>query len=281
MMVKEFWLGTLLIFLLGLVGFYFPFQEHPSLSPSLARKMRLQIWQNECAGKKEGLTTWNQGEDFASLGIGHFIWYPEGTPQRFKESFPELISFFKIHKAAMPDWLAQAKGCPWRTREEFQAAQNQEDLQGLREFLAQHIDLQILFLVKRLNRSLPTLLKHAPQTEHQHLTYQFYRLAHTPGGLFVLLDYLNFKGEGIASHESYQGQGWGLLQVLLKMQGTEPGTEVIEEFIASAKMILSLRVENSLLERGEARWLKGWHNRVEGYRRISKILDQESSHHKS
>jgi len=35
-----------------------------------------KIWQNECAGTVEGLTSWNKGEDFASLGIGHFIWYP-------------------------------------------------------------------------------------------------------------------------------------------------------------------------------------------------------------
>ena len=37
-----------------------------------------RIWQNECGGTADGLTSWNAGENFASLGIGHFIWYPKG-----------------------------------------------------------------------------------------------------------------------------------------------------------------------------------------------------------
>ena len=36
-----------------------------------------RIFRNECAGKIEYLTAWNEGEEFASLGIGHFIWYPK------------------------------------------------------------------------------------------------------------------------------------------------------------------------------------------------------------
>ncbi|MEA3211856.1 MAG: hypothetical protein QOE70_4913 [Chthoniobacter sp.] len=33
-----------------------------------------RVWQNECGGTREGLTSWNADESFASLGIGHFIW---------------------------------------------------------------------------------------------------------------------------------------------------------------------------------------------------------------
>ncbi len=47
-----------------------------------------RLWHNECAGTVEGLTSWNTGEDFASLGIGHFIWYPAGRRGPFDESFP-------------------------------------------------------------------------------------------------------------------------------------------------------------------------------------------------
>ncbi|RYD29224.1 MAG: hypothetical protein EOP87_18635, partial [Verrucomicrobiaceae bacterium] len=35
-----------------------------------------KIWQNESGGTVNGLTAWNGGEGFPSLGIGHFIWYP-------------------------------------------------------------------------------------------------------------------------------------------------------------------------------------------------------------
>jgi hypothetical protein len=49
---------------------------------SIGRK----IWQNESGGTVEGLTAWNVGEEFPSLGIGHFIWYPAGFNGRFKPS---------------------------------------------------------------------------------------------------------------------------------------------------------------------------------------------------
>ncbi|MDG1976339.1 MAG: hypothetical protein P8I39_07365, partial [Akkermansiaceae bacterium] len=47
-----------------------------------------KIWQNESAGKVTGLTHWNDGEEFPSLGIGHFIWYPGGFNGRWSETWP-------------------------------------------------------------------------------------------------------------------------------------------------------------------------------------------------
>ena len=38
----------------------------------------MKIWQNESGATVSGLTHWNEGEEFPSLGIGHFIWYPHG-----------------------------------------------------------------------------------------------------------------------------------------------------------------------------------------------------------
>ncbi len=251
--------------LVGVLGFYAQDNQQLALSPESAQKMGLQIWKNECGGKQEGLTTWNKGEDFASLGIGHFIWYPENKTGIFKETFPDLLVFFKSQGISLPLWLDQAKGCPWQSREEFLEAQQGEMQRELRQLLAQHVDLQILFMVQRLKKALPTLLKHAPESQHSHLTFQFYRLAYTPEGLYALLDYLNFKGEGAAHQESYQGQGWGLLQVLEQLQGLEPGYSAIEEFVETAKKILSLRVQNAPAERQEKRWLQGWHNRLESY----------------
>jgi hypothetical protein len=51
-------------------------------------KSEKKIWQNECNGTIAGLTSWNAGEDFASLGIGHFIWYPKGRRGPFEKVFP-------------------------------------------------------------------------------------------------------------------------------------------------------------------------------------------------
>ena len=53
------------------------------------------IWLNECNGSKEGLVSWNKGEKFASLGIGHFTWYPQHSSCFSKETFPSLLLFLK------------------------------------------------------------------------------------------------------------------------------------------------------------------------------------------
>ena len=46
--------------------------------------------------------SWNAGEDFPSLGIGHFIWYRAGQQEIFEESFPQLLSFLKRQQVALP-----------------------------------------------------------------------------------------------------------------------------------------------------------------------------------
>src|SRR2546423_8459695 len=72
-----------------------------TLTHTEATRIGKKIWQNECNGTISGLTSWNAGEDFASLGIGHFIWYPEGKPGPFEESFPKLVAFVAQHGAKL------------------------------------------------------------------------------------------------------------------------------------------------------------------------------------
>ncbi len=62
-------------------------------------------------GTISGLTSWNQGEDFASLGIGHFIWYPKGRQGPFEESFPTLVSFVSSRGAKLPTLLLGVGPC--------------------------------------------------------------------------------------------------------------------------------------------------------------------------
>ena len=76
----------------------------PSLPPSDLEAIGRRVWQNEAAGKVEGLADWNSGEAFASLGIGHFIWYPPGPKGPFEESFPGLVRFLSERGAPPPDW---------------------------------------------------------------------------------------------------------------------------------------------------------------------------------
>src|SRR6188474_258742 len=83
-----------------------------ALSPKELDAIGRRVWQNECGGTRDGLTSWNAGEGFASLGIGHFIWYPKGPHGPFEESFPKLVKFLAANGAKVPEWL-HAADCPW------------------------------------------------------------------------------------------------------------------------------------------------------------------------
>lgn len=234
-----------------------------SVSTQDAHKIAEKIWKNECGGSKDGLTTWNKGENFGSFGIGHFIWYPSGRQERFKESFPDLLKYLQTQNITLPDWLKTTSGCPWTSREEFYNDIGSPQMSELRQFLFDTRDLQAVFIANRLEKTFPELISKLPTNEKERISLSFHRLANYPNGLYALLDYLNFKGAGISSAESYNGQGWGLLQVL---QGVPPESEnILSAFIDSAKHILTLRVKNSPPERGEERWLKGWINRINSY----------------
>ena len=221
-----------------------------------------KIWKNECGGSLEGLTHWNKGENFASLGIGHFIWYPEGKKELYEDTFPQLLKFLESKGSPLPQWLKSVSGCPWKTREEFYDDIHSSRMLTLRDYLFITRNLQAEFIANQLESALPRMLVECSQGEKDHLTKIFFRLAQESRGLYAMIDYLNFKGLG-ASKERYKGQGWGLLQVLLRIP---PHSEsVIEDFVESAKAVLTQRVQNSPKERNEERWIKGWFNRLNTY----------------
>jgi hypothetical protein len=134
----------------------------------------------------------------------------------------------------------------------------------LRRFLSDTIDLQAEFLLARLESALPKVLAEAAPSDRANVQQQFERLARTPQGCYALIDYVNFKGEGVLHTERYQGQGWGLLQVLEAMHGTSDAG-VVDEFARAAKAVLTRRVQNAPAERHESRWLSGWIRRVNSY----------------
>lgn len=253
----------------GLLFFCFAGTEQAAapiqISKADALRIGKRIWQNECNGSIAGLTSWNAGEDFASLGIGHFIWYPQGMRGPFDESFPKFLEFAHEHNVMVPVSLNQATACPWKSRSEFVRAQGSVQMSELREFLAHTVDLQAQFLINRLQQSLAKMLDEAGAGERDNVQRQFTRIASTPHGCYALADYVNFKGEGVLHTERYHGEGWGLLQVLAQMHGTESGAAATREFANSAAAILRRRVQNSPPERHEARWLPGWLNRVHTY----------------
>jgi hypothetical protein len=246
-----------------------PIQAFSAIDLSHAEALRIgkKIWKNECNGTVAGLTSWNEGENFASLGIGHFIWYPKGQRGPFDESFPKLVGFISGRGAKLPKLLLGAGelSCPWNSRAQFARAQQTPEMTQLRQFLADTVDLQAEFLVKRLESALPKMLNEASALERDNVRQQFERVASTSQGCYALVDYVNFKGEGVLHTERYRDQGWGLLQVLAGMKGS--GAGAISEFSRSAATVLTHRVQNAPPERKESRWLSGWLNRVHSYSR--------------
>jgi hypothetical protein len=233
-----------------------------NLPPAEARSIGHKIWLNECNGTVAGLTSWNAGEDFASLGIGHFIWYPEGVRGPFEESFPKLVRFLQQNGTKTFSLLSGP--CPWPSRAEFLAAQQSGSMKQLRDLLASTVDLQTRFMINRLEEALPKMLTEANAGEREKIRANFERLTKSPSGCYALIDYVNFKGEGTLVTERYAGQGWGLLQVLERMpaSGTAPA-----QFSEAATDVLRQRVKNAPPGRHEDRWLSGWIRRVNSYSR--------------
>jgi hypothetical protein len=236
------------------------------LSASQKAAIGRKIWQNECAGSVAGLTTWNAGEEFPSLGIGHFIWYPAGFKGRFNETWPQFIAFAK-QQGATPPPVALERHSPWKTKAEFQKDFDGPRLGSLRKWLAASVPLQTDFIIVRSRAALPKILAAAPRSEKARIEANYHKVSTTPQGTYALIDYVNFKGDGTLVSERYQGRGWGLLQVLGEMKDVPAGPAAASEFAAAAKRVLSRRIANSPPARGEKRWEEGWHNRCATYAR--------------
>lgn len=232
------------------------------LAPAQQLAIGRAVWRNECAGAVAGLTSWNVGEAFPSLGIGHFIWYPVGKRGPFAESWPVFVQF-AIKSGVQPPAVAKGR-CPWPDRETFIKQREGAAARELRQWLASHIALQARFLVERSEASLPRMMAALSRADAQVLKKRFLALAASSQGCYALIDYVNFKGEGIEPLERYRGEGWGLSQVLLAMRDMPP-TRAAEEFSRASQRVLLRRIELSPPSRGEARWREGWMARCRTY----------------
>ena len=237
------------------------------LTPEQAHDIGMKIWRNEAGGKVDLLTHWNKGEDFASLGIGHFIWYVAGRPGPFTESFPGLLDALDASGRTLPPWLRGRPSCPWPDRDAFYAESQGPRMLELRGLLADTVDIQARYAAKRLEDALPKVLAAADPGTRPKLRARFYAVAAAPNGVYALVDYVNFKGEGINPKERYDALGWGLLQALELMDDAPSGQPSAEAFARGADAALTRRVAHAPAERREAErnWLPGWRKRLRTY----------------
>ena len=245
-----------------------------TITPEQAAKVGHQVWRNETGGRRDDITAWNAAEDFASLGIGHFIWFPAGLKTRFKESFPSLLAFLQQRGADIPSWLdtSPAPPCPWTTRQDFKRNFHSAKMSGLRDMLHATVGLQAEYMALRMRAALPKMLATLTNDDdRRHVRQQFFRTARASPDLYPLIDYINFKGEGISPSETYPNirtrapEGWGLKHVLLAMSGTTSDPRsVLREFSAAASSTLLRRIRNNPPNK---RWQRGWLARTDTYSR--------------
>jgi len=256
----------LLLFLLQSAVIPVAWGQLPQFNPQQMDWLGDRIFANECNRDFNCLTSWNEGEDFPSLGIGHFIWYASKQNERFEETFPNLLAFYKKHGYELPNWLEalESPDAPWQNRDQFLADLDSQRMRQLRDFLGSTTELQVLFIVERLHDSTAELFRGLEPSQQSSVETSFYELANsqTPYGMYALIDYVHFKGTGIEPSERYQGEGWGLLQVLLELQGSAAN---LNDFVTAATRVLERRVSNAPTQRAEQRWITGWANRLQTY----------------
>jgi len=225
-----------------------------------------QIYRNECNHQSDCLTSWNQGENFPSLGIGHFIWYQAGQKEIYHETFPDLLDYLQKHDVRLPGWLTASRfEQPWPDRDSFLADSASVRQQELRTLLEGSLTEQTAFIVNRFHAAIPGIIAAAPGPQQSELGRRLLQVAlsRPPQGIYALIDYVHFKGEGTRREEQYQGQGWGLLQVLQAMPADS--NEPLQDFVQAADAVLTRRVANAPVQRNESRWLAGWRNRLNTY----------------
>ena len=177
------------------------------ISKTQANLLSQRIFINETDLKQSKLLQWNQKENFLSLGIAHFIWYPKGQKKRFVESFPLFLTYLQKTGHTLPSWLSDTTACPWQSGKEFYSQLDSAKKKQLYKFLQGCKQEQTNFLVARLQQAIPKII--AASSQKQKVQTNIKKLSQSMSGVYAMLDYVNFKGEGLDPKESYHGRYWG------------------------------------------------------------------------
>jgi hypothetical protein len=243
-----------------------------------AQEIAQKIWKSECSNNIDSLSFansndllifWNIHEPFPSIGMGHFIWPPKSYRGIFSEGrFHRVIEYFKKQNVKIPIWLDRARYCPWETRDEFYKDFNSKKMKEFRNFLIDTKNFQAMYMIERLNEAYFKILNAVSKRKKEHVIKQFSKLSKTTQGIYILVDYLNFKHEGTNPKERYCNQGWGVLQVLEEMNDMQSDRFLEKEFARAAKFVLKRRITNSRIHDcslNEQIWWDNWSKRLNTY----------------
>jgi len=233
----------------------------------MVSKIGEHIWQSETKGDDNKLIFWKDGENHASCGIGHFVWFPSDIEKTCDEQFPDLLRYLQEEGVSLPHWLEKDLRCPWPDKTTFDTAKNKNEvyIQELNRLLSTTRDKQAYFIIKRFHEHVLAEITKS----NAELKTSIAQLKKTQKGLFAMIDYAHFKGSGLDPKERFtfttknesKEYGWGLKQVLEEMHNSGK-EDIVEKFSDSAAVVLLRRS----LSRREIDWFDGWLIRVEAYK---------------
>lgn len=221
------------------------------------------IYMNETGGKPDALIIKNDKENVCSLGIGHFIWYPTGVKQQYKETFPGLLKELQktdgAFKGAVDVEIPPT--CPWKSTSELNAAKSTDVYKRLVAGLTSPAGkrVQVNYMIERAREAIAETAKEDPDSVKKMLD-----LLETEQGTYAVIDYVNFKGNS-AETEAYGDFHWGFKTAIYVMSKDET-LKPEKRFQIAVETLLEMRVEEAKkLGKDESSFLTGWLKRVNTY----------------
>lgn len=193
-----------------------------------------------------------------------------------------LIQFMREKNIVLPKWLNTLDpfAAPWSSREDFLKQEQTTEVVELKQFLFATQTTQTQFLILRTQHALEQIIASSPAEIRSPLKRFINELTQNTQGIYAVVDYVNFKGEGLNPNERYNHQGWGLMQVLEAAiavetaKGRADKISSIERFSLAATQILELRAKNAPNPIERTRWLDVWKKRINTY---TKDVDQQNT----
>ena len=257
-----FFLALLVLF--AIVAYSFIEPREIIINDTQAEMIALKISDNEDTREQLRLIRWPDEDEFSSLGIAPFFWHPHKA-ESAELNFNDLLEHLALSHN-LPEWLNEVTTPPWDSREDFFSARHDAFKYQLRDFLQQTKSDQVQYLIKNLEANLPRMLKEVKNPfARMHAYENFYHVAVLENGVYALLDYSVFMGNGLSSEDRHKNLGWGLVHVLENMRGN--AENLVQAFASTAEVLLMRRIES--LPNDERRHLIEWRRRINTYVPVS------------
>lgn len=215
-------------------------------------KVTANLLNNETSCKPGFMMEWDDkaGENFPSIGLPHVVWFPQNAKKVVDESFPRFWNYItkNYHGITRVPQMNVSGAAPWNSKAQFDSDPVVKDIN---RFLLDPdvLKLEGEFAVQRGLDSVYTVMAANsldPQAKmsQKDLCTNFKNLIASPQGLMAVVDYVNWKGEGVHYSEKTDRQNvrWGLKQVLEKIGPVAAGDKKAHlKFAEAAEAVLKDR----------------------------------------